>query len=73
MSVIVSRTPYHRVIRKGENMRLVTPPLIVEENDSFENDALDRKNYGDALSKYDVSRARLIPTFAQQLSMFEVT
>ena len=30
-------------------MRLVTPPLIVKENDSFKNDALDRKTYGDAL------------------------
>ena len=30
-------------------MRLVTPPLVVEENDSFKNDALDRKAYGDAL------------------------
>lgn len=30
-------------------MRLVTPPLVVEENDSFKNDALDRKTYGEAL------------------------
>lgn len=30
-------------------MRLVAPPLVVEENDSFKNDALDRKTYGDAL------------------------
>jgi len=30
-------------------MRLVTPQLIVEENDSFKNDALDRKGYGEAL------------------------
>jgi len=30
-------------------MRLVTPPLVVEENDSFKNDALDRKSYGEAL------------------------
>jgi len=31
------------------NVKLVTPPLIVEENDSFSNDALDRKAYGEAL------------------------
>ena len=30
-------------------MRIVTPPLIVEEGDSFTNDALDRKGYGEAL------------------------
>ena len=30
-------------------MRLVTPPLVVEEKDSFKNDALGRKSYGDAL------------------------
>ena len=30
-------------------MKLVTPPLIVEENDSFTKDALDRKSYGKAL------------------------
>ena len=30
-------------------MRLVTPPLVVEEKESFKNDALDRKSYGDAL------------------------
>jgi predicted KAP-like P-loop ATPase len=30
-------------------MRLVTPQLIVQENDAFVNDALDRKNYGEAL------------------------
>jgi len=30
-------------------MRLVIPPLVVEENDSFKNDALDRRTYGDAL------------------------
>ena len=30
-------------------MKLVTPPLIVKENDSFKNDVLDRKDYGKAL------------------------
>ena len=30
-------------------MRIVTPPLIVEEGDSFTKDALDRKGYGEAL------------------------
>ncbi|MEK6735936.1 MAG: P-loop NTPase fold protein [Pseudomonadota bacterium] len=30
-------------------MRLVIPPLVVEENDSFKNDALDRRTYGEAL------------------------
>jgi predicted KAP-like P-loop ATPase len=30
-------------------MKLVTPPLIVEEYDAFKNDALDRKSYGEAL------------------------
>ncbi len=30
-------------------MKLVTPPLIVEDNDSFTNDILDRKSYGEAL------------------------
>jgi len=30
-------------------MRLVTPPLVIEEGDSFKNDVLDRKAYGDAL------------------------
>jgi hypothetical protein len=32
-------------------MRIITPPLVVEENDSFKNDALDRKTYGEALLK----------------------
>ena len=30
-------------------MRIVTPPLIVKEGDSFTKDALDRKGYGEAL------------------------
>ncbi len=30
-------------------MKLVTPSLIVKEKDSFSNDALDRKSYGEAL------------------------
>lgn len=30
-------------------MKIVTPALVVEENDSFKNDALDRKSYGEAL------------------------
>lgn len=30
-------------------MRIVTPPLIVEEGDSFTKDVLDRKGYGEAL------------------------
>lgn len=30
-------------------MRIVTPPLIVEDGDSFTKDALDRKGYGEAL------------------------
>ncbi len=30
-------------------MRIVTPPLIVEENDGFINDILERKAYGEAL------------------------
>lgn len=30
-------------------VRIVTPPLIVEESDAFRNDALDRKAYGEAL------------------------
>ncbi len=30
-------------------MKLVTPPLIVEETDGFKNDVLCRKNYGNAL------------------------
>ncbi|OGT90992.1 MAG: hypothetical protein A2514_07750 [Gammaproteobacteria bacterium RIFOXYD12_FULL_61_37] len=34
---------------KGTNVRIVTPPLIVEEGDSFTKDALDRKGYGEAL------------------------
>jgi hypothetical protein len=30
-------------------MRLVTPPLTINESDAFANDALDRKAYGEAL------------------------
>lgn len=30
-------------------MKIVTPPLIVEESDAFKNDVLDRKAYGEAL------------------------
>lgn len=30
-------------------MRIVTPPLIVEESDAFKNDVLERKAYGEAL------------------------
>lgn len=30
-------------------MRLVTPPLVVEEDDGFKNDILERKAYGEAL------------------------
>ncbi len=30
-------------------MRIITPALVVEEHDSFKNDVLDRKSYGDAL------------------------
>ena len=30
-------------------MKIVTPPLVVEEGDSFANDILDRKSYGEAL------------------------
>ncbi len=30
-------------------MRIVTPPLVVEKNDGFRNDLLDRKSYGEAL------------------------
>ncbi len=30
-------------------MKIVTPSLVVEELDSFKNDALDRKSFGDAL------------------------
>ena len=30
-------------------MKLVTPSLVVEKDDSFKNDALDRKTYGNAL------------------------
>jgi KAP family P-loop domain len=30
-------------------MRIITPPLVVEEIDSFKNDVLDRKAYGEAL------------------------
>ena len=33
-------------------MKLVIPPLIVEENDSFKNDALDRKNLWRGIIKY---------------------
>ena len=31
-------------------MRLIVPPLVVEENDSFKNDILDRKGFGEALT-----------------------
>ena len=30
-------------------MRIVTPPLVVEDGDSFSKDILDRKGYGEAL------------------------
>ena len=30
-------------------MKIVTPPLVVRENDGFINDALDRSSYGEAL------------------------
>jgi energy-coupling factor transporter ATP-binding protein EcfA2 len=30
-------------------MKLVIPPLIIEESDSFKNDVLNRKAYGEAL------------------------
>lgn len=30
-------------------MRIVTPPLIIEESDAFKNDVLERKAYGEAL------------------------
>ena len=30
-------------------MRIVTPPLVVEESDAFTKDILDRKSYGEAL------------------------
>lgn len=30
-------------------MKIVTPPLIIDELDSFKNDVLDRKSYGEAL------------------------
>lgn len=33
----------------GEKLKLVTPALVVKENDAFINDALDRKSYGEAL------------------------
>jgi hypothetical protein len=30
-------------------VKIVTPPLIVEDSDAFKNDVLDRKSYGEAL------------------------
>ncbi|MFC1360248.1 MAG: hypothetical protein G8D90_12210, partial [gamma proteobacterium symbiont of Clathrolucina costata] len=36
-------------------MRIVTPPLIVDEGDSFTKDALDRRGYGEALLNLVVS------------------
>jgi len=30
-------------------LKIITPTFVVEENDGFKNDVLDRKSYGDAL------------------------
>lgn len=30
-------------------MKIVTPPLVIEENDSFQNDLFDRKSFGESL------------------------
>jgi len=37
------------VIRKGVQMNIVTPPIIVEENEAFEQDILGRSNFGQSL------------------------
>jgi hypothetical protein len=38
-----------KISKQGNIMRIITPPLVVEENDSFKNDALGRETYGKAL------------------------
>jgi len=40
---------YIAVIRKGVQMNIVTPPIIVRENEAFEQDVLGRSNFGQSL------------------------